>query len=117
MLGLTAAASATDAAINKKILGSGTAILIISNDEMNDILKIVKSLEDSGVLLKGVSETIKNKAKEEKGGFLSMLLGTLGASLLGNMLAGKGVIKAGYGSKGQGTIRAGYGSKSSLKNF
>ena len=84
---------------------------------MNDILKIVKSLEDSGVLLKGVSETIKNKAKEPKGGFLSMLLGTLGASLLGNMLAGKGVIRAGYGSKGQGTIRAGYGSKSSLKNF
>ena len=84
---------------------------------MNDILKIVKSLEDSGVLLKGVSETIKNKAKEPKGGFLSMLLGTLGASLLGNMLAGKGVIRAGYGSKGQGTIRAGYGSKSSLKNI
>ena len=84
---------------------------------MNDILKIAKSLEDSGVLLKGVSETIKNKAKEPKGGFLSMLLGTLGASLLGNMLAGKGVIRAGYGSKGQGTIRAGYGSKSSLKIF
>ena len=92
MLGLTAAASATDAAINKKILGSGTTTLIISNDEMNDILKIVKSLEDSGILLKGVSETIKNEAKEQKGGFLSMLLGTLGASLLGNRLVGKGVI-------------------------
>ena len=52
---------------------------------MNDILKLVKSLEDSGVLLKGVNETIKNEAKEQKGGFLSMLLGTLGASLLGNM--------------------------------
>ena len=85
---------------------------------MNDILKIVKSLEDSGVLLKGVSETIKKETKEKKGGFLSMLLGTLGASLLGNMLAGKGAIKAGYGSKGQGTIRAGYGSKrSSVKKF
>ena len=96
----------TDAAINKKILGSGTTTLIISNNEMNDILKIFKSLEDSGVLLKGVSETIKNEAKEQKGGFLSMLLGALGASLLGNMLAGKGVIRA-----GEETIRACYGSK------
>ena len=98
MLGLTAAASATDAAINKKIIGSGTATLIISNNEMNDILKIVTSLEDSGVLLKG--------AKEQKGGFLSMLLGTLGASLLGNMPAGRGVTRS-----GEGTIRVGYGSK------
>ena len=64
---------------------------------MKDILKIVKSLEDSGIPLKGVSETIKDEAKEQKGGFLSMLLGTLGASLLGNMLAGKGVIRAGEG--------------------
>ena len=64
---------------------------------MEDILKIVKSLEDSGILLKGVSETIKNEAKEQKGGFLSMLLGTLRASLLGNMLADKGVIRAGEG--------------------
>ena len=80
---------------------------------MNNILKIVKSLEDSGFLLEGVSETIKNEAKEQKGGFLSMLLGTLGLSLLGNMLAGNGVIGA-----GEGTIRAGYGSKrSSLKFF
>ena len=77
MLGLTAAASSTDAAINKKILGSGTTTLIISNDEMKDILKIVKSIEDSGVLLKRVSETIKNEARAQKGGFLSMLLGTL----------------------------------------
>ena len=106
ILGLTTAASATDAARNKKIFGSGTTTLIISNDEMNDILKIVKSLADSGILLKGVSETIKDEAKEQKGGFLSMLLGTLGASLLGNMLAGKGVIRA-----GEGTIRAGYKSK------
>ena len=64
MLDLTATASATDAAINKKILGSGTTTLIISNDEMNDILKIVKYLEDSGVLLKGLSEAIKDGAKE-----------------------------------------------------
>ena len=115
MLGITAAASATDAAINKKILGSGTKTLIISNDEMKDILKIVKSLEDSRILLKGVNETIKNEAKEHKGGFLSMLLSNLGASVLGDLLtknlSGKGVIRT-----GEGTIRGGYGSKrSSLK--
>ena len=77
--------------------------LIISNDVMNDILKIVKSLENSGVLLKGASETIQHEAKEQRGGFLSMSLGTLGASLLGDILSkslsGKGVIRAGYGSK------------------
>ena len=108
-LGLTAAASAADAGIHKKILGSDhNTTLIISNDEMKDILKIVKSLEDSGLLLEGVSETIKNEAKAQKGGFLSMLLGTLGASLLGNMLAGKGVIRA-----REGTTRVSYGSKKS----
>ena len=69
-------------------------------------MKIVRSLEDSGLLLEGVSQTIKDEAKEQRGGFLSMLLGTLGASLLGNMLAGKGVVRA-----GQGTVRVGYGSK------
>ena len=84
---------------------------------MNDILKIIKSLEDSGVLLKDVSETIQHEAKEQRGGFLSMLLGTLGASLLGDILSkdlsGKGVIRA-----GEGTIRADYGSKrASLKIF
>ena len=88
-LGLTAA-SAADAVINKIILGPGTTTLIISNDEMDDTMKLVRSLEDSGLLLKGVSETIQNEAKEQKGGFLCMLLGTLGASLLRNMLAGKG---------------------------
>ena len=100
-LRLTAAASATDAAIHKKITESGTTTLIISNEEMNDIMKIVKSLEESSLLIKGMSEAIKNEAEEEKGGFLSMLLGTLGASLLGNLLAGKGTIRA-----GEGTIRA-----------
>ena len=80
MLGLIAA-SATDAAINKKNLGSGGhTILIISNDDMQDLLKIVKSLEDNGILLGGFTETVKNEVKEQKGGFLSMLLGTLGAS-------------------------------------
>ena len=109
-LGLSAAMSAIDGSIKKKMLGSGTTTLIISNDEMDDILKIVKSLEDSNVLLKGVSETIQHEAKEQRGGFLSMLLGTLGASLLGDILSkglsGKGVIRA-----GEGTIRGGYGSK------
>ena len=71
-LRLTAAASATDSAIHKKMFGSG-ATLIISNKEMNDIMKIVKSLEKFGLLIKGISETIKNEAKEQKGGFLSML--------------------------------------------
>ena len=119
-LGLTATASAADAGIHKQILGSdhnNSTTLIISNDEMDDILKIVKSLEDSGVLLKGVSETIQHEAKEQRGGFLSMFLGTLGASLLGDALSkglsGRGVIRT-----GEGTIRAGYGSKrSSLKKF
>ena len=112
-LGLTAAASAADAGIHKKILGSGhnnNTTLIISNDEMDDILKIVKSPENSGELLKGVSETIQHEAKEQRGGFLSMLLRTLGASLLGDVLSkglsGRGVIRA-----GEGTIRAGYGPK------
>ena len=99
MLGLTAAASATDAAINKKILGSGNhTTLIISNDDMQDLLKIVKSLEDSSLLLDGITETVKNEVKEQNGGFLSMLLGTLGASLLGNRQAGRGVIRAGEGT-------------------
>ena len=81
MLGLTAPASATDASINKKILGSGNrTTLIISNDDMQDLLKIVKSLEDSGILLNGITETVKTEVNEQEGGFLSMLLGTLGAS-------------------------------------
>ena len=90
---------------------------MISNDEMEDIMEITKSLKDSGLLLKRVGETIQNEVKEQKGGFLSMLLGTLGASLLGDTLTGKGLIKAGYGSKdlqskkGKEIIRAGYGSK------
>ena len=116
-LGLTVAASVADARIHKDILGSGTTTLIISNDETEDIMRIVKSLENSGLLLKGVSETIQIEEKEQKGGFLSMLLGTLGAHLLGNMLAGKRVHRVGYGSKdlqckgGKGIIRARYGSK------
>ena len=114
-LGLTAAASAADSGIHKKILGSSNTTLTISNEEMNDITKILQALEDSNILLKGVTETIKNETKEQKGGFLSMLLGTLGASLLGNLLTGRGFVRAGYGNdKGKGVVRAGYGNQ--LKN-
>ena len=123
--GITATASVIDAGIQKKIHGSGTTTLIISNEEMNDIMKIVEALEDSKILLKGVTKTIKNKAKEQKVGFLGMLLGTLGAILLGNMLAGKGILGAGSGNKkgkgilrsvsgnkkGKGFVRAGYGNQ------
>ena len=78
-MGLTAASSAIDAGVQKKIHGSGTTTLVNSNEEMNDIMKFVQALEDSNILLKGVTKTIKNETKDPKGGFLSMLLGTLGA--------------------------------------
>ena len=112
-LGLTAAVSAIDGSIQKKIHGSGVK-LIIEQEDMNDIMKIIDALENSGILLKGVSKTIENETKEERGGFLSMLLGTLGASLLGNLLTGgKGIIRAGDGivPAGDGVVRAGKGSK------
>ena len=103
-LGITAGASAKDAGIQKKMHRSETTTLIISNEEMNDIRKIVQALEDSNILLKGVTKTIKNKTKEPKGGFLSMLLGTLGATLLVNLLTGKGIVRAGYGDPLQNYI-------------
>ena len=114
-LGLAAVASAADAGIHKKILGSGSkTTVIISNDKIEAIIKIVKSLEDSGLLLKAVTETVQNEVKEQKEGFLSMLLGTLGASLLGNLLTGKGIYRAGKGKginrAGEGIVRAGYGN-------
>ena len=84
-LGLTAAMSASDGSIQKKIHGSGIK-LIIEEEDMQDIIKIIKELENSDILLKGVSKIIENEIKEQRGGFLSMLLGTLGASLLGNLL-------------------------------
>ena len=123
LLGLTAASSAIDAGVQKKIYGSGTTTLVISNEEMNDIMKIVQALEDSNILLKGVTKTIKNKTREQKRGFLSMLLGTLGASLLGDLLtknlSGKETVRA-----GEGFLRTGEGIKKKtlmpahpLKNF
>ena len=111
-LGITAAASTIDAGIQKKIHGPGTTTLIISNKKMNDIMKIVQALEDSNILLERVTKTIKNETKEQKGAFLSMLLGTLGASLLGNNLAGKEIVIAGsWNKKGKGIVRAGYGKE------
>ena len=117
-LGLTAAASAADAGIHKKILGSGCHTTpIISNKDMKDLIRIVKSLEHSGLLLKGVTKSVQNEVNEQKGGFLSMLLGTLGPSLLGNLLTGKGTHRAekskGIRRAGEGIVRAGEGHPSS----
>ena len=103
-LGLTAAMSAIDGSIQKKIHGSGIK-LIIEEEDMKDIMKIIEALENSGILLKGVNKMIENETKEQRGGFLSMFLGTLGASLLGNLLTGgKGIMRA-----GEGIVRAGEG--------
>ena len=111
-LGITAAASAIDAGIQKKTHGSGTTTLTISNKKMNEIMKIFQALENSNILLKGVTKTIKNKTKEQKGGFLSMLWGTLGVSFLGNVLTGKELARAGSeNKKGKGIVRVGYGNK------
>ena len=122
LLGLTAAVSAANAEIYKKILGSGhNTTLIISNDEITDTIKVVKSLEDSGLLLKGVTETVQNEVKEQKGRVLSILLGTSTASLLGKILTErrlKGVGKdQGINKAVEGVIRAGYGSRSSKMDF
>ena len=106
-LGLTAAMSAIDGSIQRKIYGWGIK-LIIEQEDMNDIIKIIEALENSGILLKGISKTIENETKEQRRGFLSMLLGTLGASLLGNLLTGgKGIMRS-----GDRIVRAGEGSGS-----
>ena len=110
-LGITAAASALDAGIQKKIHGSGTTTLINSDEEMNDIIETVQALEDSNILLKGVIKTIKNETKEQKGGFLRMLLGTLSAILLRNLLSGKRIKADSEDKKGKGIARVGYGNK------
>ena len=102
LFGLTAAMLATDAAIQRKIYGSGTTALIISNEEMEDIMKIVKSHEEWGLLIKGINETIKHETEELKAGFLPILCWILAASILGNALIGKGVIRT-----GKWVIRAG----------
>ena len=109
-LGLTAAMSTIDGSIQKKIHGSGVKS-VIEQEDMNDIMKVIEALENSGILLKGANKTIENETKEQRGGFLSMLLGTLGASLLGNLLTGKGIMRA-----GDGIVRAGSGSKKKTLN-
>ena len=117
-LRLTASASAAGAASHNH---PSSTTLVISNDEREDIVKIVKSLEYSGLLLKG-TETAQNEAKEQKGEFLSMLLGTLGAGLLGNILAGQGINREGKGRRinrageVRGIVRAGYRNKKGRKN-
>ena len=115
-LGLTAAMSAADAGIQKKIRGYGQAggkvgdiTLVISSKDMSDIMQIIKALEEKGLLVEGTTETTANEVSEQRGGFLGMLLGTLGGSLLGNLLSGasgKGIIRAGdkYGKE---VVRAG----------
>ena len=91
----------------KKKHRSGTTTLIITNEEMNDIMKILQALEYSNILLKRVTKTIKDERKEQKGGFLSILLGTRGATLLGKLLSGKGIVIAGSGNnKGKGIASA-----------
>ena len=102
--------SATDAEIQKKMYSSGNTTLIISNNDMNHLIKI--KLEEHDTLLKGIAKTIKNETKEQKGGFLSMLLGTLGASLLGNLLSGKGLYRT-----GQGMYRTGYDLKEKINSI
>ena len=116
-LGLTAAMCAIDGSIQKKMHGSGATKgagieLIIEQKDINDIKEIFEALENSGILLKGVTKTIENETKEQRGGFLSMLLGTLGASLLGNLLTGKGMMRA-----GKGIVRAGEEAKKNQPKF
>ena len=114
LLGLAAATTAAGAGIHTKNLRIREYNTNNIKDEIDDIIKIIKSLEYSGLLLKGVTETVQNEVKEQKGGFLSMLLGTLGASLSGNLLTGKGIYRGGKGKginrAGEGTVRAGYGN-------
>ena len=118
LLGLTKAASTTNAAIQKKIFGSGKTASIISNEEMEDIMNIAKSFEESGLLIKRVSETIKNEAKEQKVGFLEKLLGTLAESILGNTIAGKPKISGQLVIRtGKGVIQAGEGTTRADQNF
>ena len=96
----------------KKKKGSGSTTSIISNEEIIDTMKVVKALEDSNILLKGVTKTNKNETKEQKGGFLIILLGTLGASLLGNLLTGKAIVRGDTGNKkGKWIVRAGSGKQ------
>ena len=127
-LGLTAAASAADAGIQKKILGGNMYVpnsgkkykLCINSDELGDILQIIEALEQSGLLIDGITETVMDKVQNQEGGFLGLLLGTLGASLLSNLLSkGKGTVRAGEGIRraGKGFMRAGEGIRRAGEGF
>ena len=116
-LGLSASMSATDAAIQKKMYGSGMTTLIISNNDMDDLIKTITTLEEHDILLKGTSKTIKNETNEQRGGFLSMLLGTLGASLLGNLLTRRELYKTGQGMRRTGQGLKKINSISSIGRF
>ena len=112
LLGITGAASAIDAGIQKKIYSSETTILIISNKEIDDIMKIVLALGDSNILMKGITKAIKNEKTEQKRRFLEMSISTLGASMLANILTGKEILKDSYGiKKRKERLRTGYGSR------
>ena len=102
LLVLNTVDSAKDTAIHEEILGSGTTTLILPNEDLNDIIKIVKSIEESGLPIKGISKTVENKVKEQKRGFLDMLAAKLASHLLGNVASDEGVIRA-----HNGTFRAG----------
>ena len=91
---ITSSSISNYAAIQKKIFGSGTTALIISNEEMKGIMKIVESHEESGLLIKDVGEAIKAEVKDQKSEFFGTLLGALAPNLFGNMLASKGVIRS-----------------------
>ena len=112
-LGISAAISGIDGLIQKKIHG---VTLVVTDEEMADVMKIIQALEDSNILLKGVTKTFENEAKSQHGGALGMILGTLAVLLLGNLLTGKGVNRTGYGNKqGKGVYRTGYGNKQEIK--
>ena len=111
-LGFTAVASATDAAIDEKISGSAVKTIIISTEEMNDVMKVVKSPEKTGLIIKVISKTITNGTKEQKEGFFGILLDTWGASLFGNLFTSTDTFRA-----GEGTYRAGHNFLIPLANF
>ena len=122
-LGLTAALSAIDGSIQKQMRGDGATRgagikSVIEQEDMNDIINIIEALENSGILLKGVTKAIENETKEQRGGFLSTLLSTLGAILLGNLSSGKGLARAGerITRASEGIVRAGERVKENAKN-
>ena len=117
LLGIRAAASAIDAGIQKKIHGLGTITLIISNEEMNSIIKITQILESFNIFLEGVTKAVRNETKRQEGSFLETLVGSLGSILLGSLSSGKGLVRAGFGNKkGKGIVRDSYEKRNFIFN-